>query len=296
MGCFTFLPKSLATDTGTPILSSCCKCLTLTSRGVALLADCGLLPDINKRYLNDKSRSDGLSKFIACVQAAWLIVQVVGRLILGLQVTLLEVNTLAQVFGTLIIYVLWWHKPRMVQEPINLDRDWLGPLCAYMYMSSSTSGQAMGPEAISNDANIEPEVCTVALFPEEPCKYAAHGFRIYLKHTSGHLSDTSMSIRESKSRTEDTAYLSPNIRSRSDGSTTIRCATSGCFGPRAKTPRAVKDYCSRNNHLDVVEEARDSGAAQAIRWCLAAKKPSLLIQRSKVISRQLYTPCPLGKG
>lgn len=121
MGCFALNPTNLTTDTGTPILTPEHKRLTLTARGVALLADCGLLPEIETNYLKDKSKSDGLSKLIACVQAAWLIVQVVGRLVLGLQVTLLEINTLGHVFCALLIYLLWWHKPRMVQVPISLD-------------------------------------------------------------------------------------------------------------------------------------------------------------------------------
>ena len=73
MGCFAFQVDSLTTDSGAPVIGSSCRRLTLTARGVALLADCGLLPDIERKYLNDKSKSDGLSKFIACIQAAWLI-------------------------------------------------------------------------------------------------------------------------------------------------------------------------------------------------------------------------------
>lgn len=105
MGGFTFLLGNLT------IFKSENKRLTLTARGVALLADCDLLPNIGTEYLNDKSKSDGLSKFITCAQVAWLIVQVIGRLVLGLQVTLLEINTLGHVLCALIIYVLWWHKP-----------------------------------------------------------------------------------------------------------------------------------------------------------------------------------------
>ena len=67
MGGFTFSLGSFTANVGTPLLESDCKRLSLTARGVALLADCDLLPNIERGYLSDKSKSDGLSKFIACL-------------------------------------------------------------------------------------------------------------------------------------------------------------------------------------------------------------------------------------
>ena len=52
---------------------------------------------------------------------------------MGLEATQLEINTLGHVFCALIIYMLWWHKPRLVKEPTTLAGDWVGPLCAYIY-------------------------------------------------------------------------------------------------------------------------------------------------------------------
>ena len=163
MGGFAF-----RSDRTTDVFNADHRRLTLTARGVALLADCGLLPDISKETICDKSKSDGLSKSIACVQAAWMIVQIVGRLRAGLQITQLEINTLGHVFCALVIYVLWWHKPRMVQEAIILEGDWVEPLCAYMYVSSRMSG--MASERIRNHklATLRPESSMMALFPEEP--------------------------------------------------------------------------------------------------------------------------------
>lgn len=71
--------------------------LTLTARGVALLARCGHLPDVTKAEITDKSKANDLAKALVMVQASWMLVQVIGRLITRLPVTLLEVNTIAHV-------------------------------------------------------------------------------------------------------------------------------------------------------------------------------------------------------
>jgi hypothetical protein len=40
-----------------------------------------------------------------------------------------------------VIYMLWWNKPLLPNEPFIIDGDWVEPLCAYMYMSSDLSGE-----------------------------------------------------------------------------------------------------------------------------------------------------------
>lgn len=77
--------------------------LTLSARGIALLARCGHLPNIKEDDISDKSKADGLAKFLACLQVVWMLVQVVARVVLGLPVTLLEVNILGHVLCALII-------------------------------------------------------------------------------------------------------------------------------------------------------------------------------------------------
>lgn len=71
--------------------------LTITARGMALLARCGHLPDIPRADILDKSKANDLAKALVMVQAFWMLVQVLGRLIVKLPVTLLEVNTNAHV-------------------------------------------------------------------------------------------------------------------------------------------------------------------------------------------------------
>ena len=76
---------------------SCPRRLTITAFGMALLAKCGRLPDIPKEDILDKSKANDLAKALVMIQAAWMLLQVLGRLVAGLPVTLLEVNTIAHV-------------------------------------------------------------------------------------------------------------------------------------------------------------------------------------------------------
>jgi hypothetical protein len=113
--------------------------VTLTARGVSLLAKCGCqLPVISKDSIADKSKADSLAKLLVCVQAVWCLLQYIGRLASHLPVTLLELNTLGHAICALAIYVSWWHKPLDAKDPHVLSGDWLPPSClqAYMLMCS----------------------------------------------------------------------------------------------------------------------------------------------------------------
>jgi hypothetical protein len=71
--------------------------LTLTARGVAFLAKCDRLPDIPETDILDKSKANDLAKALVVIQASWILLQTIGRVVVGLPVTLLEVNTMAHV-------------------------------------------------------------------------------------------------------------------------------------------------------------------------------------------------------
>ena len=77
--------------------AECPRRLTLTARGMALLARCGQLPNVAKAEISDKSKANDLAKALVMIQASWMLVQVIARLIARLPVTLLEVNTIAHV-------------------------------------------------------------------------------------------------------------------------------------------------------------------------------------------------------
>jgi hypothetical protein len=138
------------------------KRLTLTPRGIWLLAKCGYLPDISKDEIEDKSKADKLAKIIVCLQAGWMFVQVVSRLAADLPVTLLEVNTLGHVGCALMMYLLWWDKPRQVDEPTIMEGDWIKDLGVFMFISSRISGrkgeqrQLVGPNKLPPETICRP--------------------------------------------------------------------------------------------------------------------------------------------
>ncbi|KAH7351243.1 hypothetical protein BKA65DRAFT_536249 [Rhexocercosporidium sp. MPI-PUGE-AT-0058] len=114
---------------------------TLTANGVSLLLKTSphLLPDISVDEVKDKSKASSLTKLLACVQASWFCLSTITRFIQHLPVSMLELNAFAHALCTLAVYVLWWHKPLDVSQPVFVSEDELDPLLAYMWMASKTS-------------------------------------------------------------------------------------------------------------------------------------------------------------
>jgi hypothetical protein len=114
---------------------------TLTVNGVSLLLkhDPQLLPDISEEEVKDKSKESSFTKLVAFVQAAWFCLSCIVRISQRLPVSLLELNTFAHAFCTLIVYVLWWKKPLNIEQPLLIHEDRMRPLLAYMWMASKTS-------------------------------------------------------------------------------------------------------------------------------------------------------------
>ncbi|KAK5988416.1 hypothetical protein PT974_12570 [Cladobotryum mycophilum] len=135
--------------------------LHVTPRGVQLLAQCGLLPDITRGDITDKSKTDGSGKLICCVQVAWMVIQAIARVAVGLPITPLETNTIGHVICALINYVLWWHKPRWINEPTVLRGEWARAMCAFMYMSSQVSAEDRADRDILRDFGVKTEVSGV---------------------------------------------------------------------------------------------------------------------------------------
>lgn len=119
--------------------------LSLTPKGLLLLARCGHLPEVSQEEILDKSKVDELGKLLACTQVTWMIVQVCTRLALQLPITTLEVTAVSHVLCALVLYALWWHKPRKVDSPTQLVGDWVKPLAAFMLMCSRESQGQMLP-------------------------------------------------------------------------------------------------------------------------------------------------------
>uniref|UniRef100_L7J1S9 Wax synthase domain-containing protein n=1 Tax=Pyricularia oryzae (strain P131) TaxID=1143193 RepID=L7J1S9_PYRO1 len=141
--------------------------LTLTARGVALLARCGHLPHVPREEIDDKSKANSLAKTTVLLQATWMLIQAVGRLIAGLPVTLLEVNTVAHVLCALSMYILWWHKPLLPQQPIILRDKELIPLATFMYSSSEMSGY-LNPTRVRSQTWIKTLFAHLSLYSKTP--------------------------------------------------------------------------------------------------------------------------------
>ena len=89
-----------------------------------------LLPDISRQYIEDKSKSGGLGKFLTCWQAIYFCAQCVFRLSRQYSISPLELNVFAHALCALILFWIWWDKPQDAQEPTLItDNDGLD-LCA----------------------------------------------------------------------------------------------------------------------------------------------------------------------
>ncbi|KAL9019840.1 MAG: hypothetical protein Q9185_002889 [Variospora sp. 1 TL-2023] len=133
---------AFATDiSDEPFLPSSYTRATITPDGLLFLLDHepDALPYLSREQIKDKSKADGLKKTLVCAQALWFCVQCITRLAQALPVSLLELNTFAHALCTLVIYILWWHKPLDIDEPTLLTDPRLFPLAAYMWMTSRVS-------------------------------------------------------------------------------------------------------------------------------------------------------------
>ncbi|KAJ7751611.1 hypothetical protein B0H16DRAFT_1460160 [Mycena metata] len=73
---------------------------------------------IKKADIEDKSKGDTLSKGVAIVQGLWFMTQCLAHVSQHLPLTELEVATLAFAVLSVVIRLLWLHKPLDVQQPI----------------------------------------------------------------------------------------------------------------------------------------------------------------------------------
>ncbi|OLN88036.1 hypothetical protein CCHL11_00043 [Colletotrichum chlorophyti] len=114
------------------------KRVTVTPEGVRLLSFLGTLPDIHESQIQDKSKADWMAKSFVCLQAGWMVAQVIGRIFKHLPVSLLEINTCGHVACAVLLYLLWWSKPLDVQDPTVLNQEENGTMLL-MALTSSIS-------------------------------------------------------------------------------------------------------------------------------------------------------------
>ncbi|ORY58714.1 uncharacterized protein BCR38DRAFT_352335 [Pseudomassariella vexata] len=164
MGGFVFDMESPDLSRGRPFISQWRR-LHVTPHGVQLLTECGLLPDIRREDIVDKSKTDATGKFICCIQAGWMLFQAATRVAVGLPVTPLEINTIGHVLCALATFILWWHKPRWVCEPTKLSGEWTRCICAFMYMCSQASAETRRDRDILRDFGVKSEISKVLYTP-----------------------------------------------------------------------------------------------------------------------------------
>ncbi|KAK0109755.1 hypothetical protein ONS95_002431 [Cadophora gregata] len=263
MGGFIIQPGDLCKDEGQQYIPGD-QYLTLSARGIAFLAGCGHLPDIPEDEIVDKSKADGLAKTLVCLQAGWMVVQVIARAILGLPVTLLEVNTIAHVFCALVVYILWWHKPRLVHEPTAISGDWIKPLCAYMFMSSQISGSKRNHAGALWQAWVQPEASAVGFFTRQG-KVDISNTGLF-NVSSADQETRSLHPQASHDATQDEDAIRGSAIEPSNNTTTCYFA----LRPSRNLPSQPSPH-EAYTLVGVVERAQTPAAMQAERWKLAAE-------------------------
>lgn len=87
------------------------------------------IPTYTTDEINDRSKSDWVTKSLACIQVSWLVVQLVGRASQGPAITTLEIFTCSTVICALTAFGFWWSKPLDIRLPFVIvtghDEDYI---------------------------------------------------------------------------------------------------------------------------------------------------------------------------
>ena len=75
---------------------------------------------ISKTEIMDRSKGNWLAKTLVVAQLIWFLIQVIVRTAEGLTVTELEITTIAYITVSVILYLIWWHKPKDVRTPVGI--------------------------------------------------------------------------------------------------------------------------------------------------------------------------------
>ena len=292
MGGFVFDIDKVSANGNPPYITGHTR-LTLTARGVALLMDCGLLPEVRKEEIKDKSKTDRVAKFLSCLQAMWMLIQTIERAATGLPVMLLEVNTLAHILSALFIYVLWWHKPRLIREPTQLSGEWVDPVCAYMFMSSRMSGKRTSRFNLVDGSQSNPELSMLAYVPQNlsgqrMSDVGKNNHRIIetpLFSIPKAKTWTSSKFSHPKRRTDPFLNTSTDISTIEIESTPMHAPKIGTFELRPPLIN-ILDTGDRDTNLSVTfTNKQDPSSAQNPRWKLAAEA----MNRHDAIGRRVQT-------
>jgi len=80
----------------------------------------GDFPRITEEEINDKSKSDAISKGLAILQTGWFLLQCIARKKQGLPIAELEVITIAFAVVSITLFAMWWDKPFDVERAVRV--------------------------------------------------------------------------------------------------------------------------------------------------------------------------------
>ncbi|KAL8871471.1 MAG: hypothetical protein Q9174_002700 [Haloplaca sp. 1 TL-2023] len=95
--------------------------LILTPAGVRACAEQGFFFEMDSESIKDKNKSDSLAKILVILQVTWIVASSVGRAVVGLPLSLLEIHTMVHVVCAWMMYMLWFHKPKDVLKSSLVD-------------------------------------------------------------------------------------------------------------------------------------------------------------------------------
>ncbi|KAK1252884.1 hypothetical protein MKX08_004071 [Trichoderma sp. CBMAI-0020] len=89
----------------------------LSGRDIFILRKLGYiekLPNMSKRALKDRAKSDSLIKAISVTQIVWSTARILARTVWRLSICPLELTVLAFSLCAIVIYLLYWEKPKSI--------------------------------------------------------------------------------------------------------------------------------------------------------------------------------------
>ncbi|OBS25784.1 hypothetical protein FPOA_06319 [Fusarium poae] len=87
------------------------------------LAERGHWIQIRKQDIEDKSKSNTVSKTLVLVQVVWMVTQCIARRIGKLPISLLEIHTMVHVVCAVFLFTFWLKKPQNIQEAIVIQTE-----------------------------------------------------------------------------------------------------------------------------------------------------------------------------
>jgi hypothetical protein len=87
----------------------------------ALQLDLLAMDAMSAEDVRSRAKTNHFVKTLVCLQASWLLAQVIGRAATKLPITTLEIVTVGYVVCAVITYACWWHKPQDAEVFITVD-------------------------------------------------------------------------------------------------------------------------------------------------------------------------------